>query len=395
MLGISQKEFEVLCTKEAQEMIERNIDKEPSTLALKGVSTVICSQIKYLQRCRYKLPHYYAARCIIAPLSYEQSSSLLSSSTKKECGERFLDLTCGLGVDTFHYSSNFKEVITIERDTILAEIAKENFKRLGATNITVINSSCEDYIKLYEGKLFDLIYVDPARRDQTKRVFLLEDCSPNIVELLTRLKEITKKVVIKLSPLFDMEEASRIFGQGVTLRAISVGDECKELCVEIDFLCDKTTIIANCVDKSGNIKEYIFDKEEIAISPRNENETVDNYNYISILDVALRKMRCCTGYYAKYHNDKILLFDNEVALWHTKPDDIAGKIYQINKVAEYKPKQIKEILKKEGIKSATIIKQNFDITLEDIKKRIGVKEGNDAILIFTTIKSTKYLFIVK
>lgn len=389
MFGISNNDFEVLCTAEAQDIILKNIDQEPTTLALKGVSAVLCNQIKYLGRCRTKIPHYYDALCIIPPLSYEQSSSELSALVKRETGDSFLDLTCGLGVDTYHYSKQFRSVITIERDELIAKIARENFRRLGATNIDVVNSSCEDFLENYSGKPFDLVYVDPARRDHTKRVFLLEDCSPNIVELIPTLQKITKKVIIKLSPLFDMDEAERIFGSGVTLRAVSVADECKELCVEIDFQSQGgTKIITSCVSKNGTINESVFDKEEISEALQQGDKDVEEYKYISILDVALRKMRCGSGYYKKYHAECKPLYDNGVALWMDEPTNFAGKVYPIERVMEYKPKLIKEL----GIKTATIIIQNFDIPLEELRKRLSIKSGSGATLIFTTIRDKKYIF---
>ncbi|MEG0500427.1 MAG: RsmD family RNA methyltransferase, partial [Rikenellaceae bacterium] len=310
---------------------------------------------------------------------------------KIEHGERFLDLTCGLGVDTFHYSRQFHEVVTLERDTLIADIARENFKRLEAKNITVINSECEEYIANYSGEPFDLVYVDPARRDHTKRVFLLEDCSPNIVELIPVLQKITKKVIIKLSPLFDMDEAERIFGSGVTLRAVSVSGECKELCVEIDFESHSCTkIIASCVSKNGEINECQFDKSEINATPCALERAVEEYRYISILDVALRKMRCATGYYKKYHANEKPLFDNDVALWMERPENLAGRCYRIETVMEYKPKLIKEL----GIKTATIIIQNFDLPMEELRKRLSIKSGSGATLIFTTIRNKQYFFKV-
>lgn len=391
LFGINRNDFELLCSSEAQDIITKNIDKEPSALALKGVSVAVCNQVKYLQRCRSKLPHYYDARCIIPPLSYEQSSSELAALVKRESGERFLDLTCGLGVDTYHFSKQFEEVVTIERDTLIADIATENFGRLGAENIRVVNSSCEDFLEAYRGNSFDLVYVDPARRDNTKRVFLLGDCSPDIVDLIPAIKKITNKLSIKLSPLFDMEEAERIFGTGVTLRAISVAGECKEMCVEIDFQSSGSTkIITNSVSKNGEMKECCFDKKEINDFFPTDFVKIEDYNYISILDVALRKMRCCTAYYKKYHSESHPYFETDVALWKENPSEIVGKSYKIEKVMEYKPKLIKEL----GIKSATIIIQNFDLSIDELRKRLQLKNGSDTTLIFTTIKNKKYILKV-
>lgn len=391
MFGINRTEFELLCSSEAQDLIKTNIDKEPSALALKGVSVAVCNQVKYLQRCKTKLPHYYEARCIIPPLSYEQSSSELAAMVKREKGARFLDLTCGLGVDSHHFSKQFKEVIAIERDPLIADIAAENFRRLGATNIRVVNSSCEDFLATYHGEPFDLVYVDPARRDNTKRVFLLADCSPDIVGLIPAIKKVTNKLIIKLSPLFDKEEAERIFGHGTTLRAVSVAGECKELCAEIDFLSlEEGRIVTDTVSKNGEVKECIFEKSEINYFQSSDFMEIESYHYISILDVALRKMRCWTAYYKKYHSESHPYFETDVALWKENPGEVVGKIYKIEKVMEYKPKLIKEL----AIKSATIIIQNFDISIEELRKRLQLKNGSDTTLIFTTFKNKKYILKV-
>lgn len=388
MFGISREDFEVLCSVEAQGEIAENIEKEPTALALKGVSAVVCNQIKFLRKCKVKLPHYYTSHCIIPPISYEQASSALSVVVKKECGERFLDLTCGLGVDTYHYSKQFKEVVTIEREDLIADIAIENFKRLGADNITVICSSCEDFLESYSGPAFDLVYIDPARRDSNRRIFLIEDCSPDVVKLLPLIERLSKKLVIKLSPLFDIKEAFRIFGQGVTLRAVSVGGECKELCVEINFnSCSATKIVASAVDKNGNINEVEFDQ-----SPHerliNTELNINKYRYVSILDVAIRKMRCSERYHANFFTHLSPLYDNDVALWTTYPEGIMGRVYEIEKVMEYKPKLFREM----GIKSATIIIHNFPLSQEELRKRLSLKSGSESTLVFTTIKNKQYIF---
>ncbi|MCD8185110.1 MAG: RsmD family RNA methyltransferase [Rikenellaceae bacterium] len=98
-----------------------------------------------------------------------------------------IDLTCGLGVDAFHFSRSFDRVIAVERDEVLARVARHNFELLKAHNITVENSSAEAFLSAYTGPTADLMYLDPARRSANERVFLLEECSPNILELLPDL----------------------------------------------------------------------------------------------------------------------------------------------------------------------------------------------------------------
>lgn len=392
MFGISRENFEYLKTDEALALVDKHISSDPTSLALKGIKPVICNQIKYLNRCKSKLPLHYEARAIIPPLSYEQSSSQLSSATRKERGKKLLDLTCGLGVDSYNYSKNFQELITIERDSLIADIAKENFKRLGAENIEVINSSCEDFISNYTGEPFDLIYVDPARRDMTKKVFLIEDCSPDIVQLLPALSSISKKLIIKLSPLFDRSEAERIFGSRATIKAVSVAGECKELIVEVNFTGSANlSIITDSVTRNGEIAHCEFNSEElqkVVINPLND---ISDYDFISIADVSLRKMRCCDAYYAKYHSSNSFYSEDGVAIWRDKPLNFNGRLYTIESAMPYKPKEFKRM----KIKRATIIIQNFPHSASAIKKTLSIIDGDSKTLLFTTLKGEPYIFILQ
>ena len=131
--------------------VEEQIGRDPAAIALdKRIphAALVATQVKYLARARTKLPSYYEARCILPPLAFEQASSEACAARKSCSGNTVLDLTCGLGVDALYLSKRFREVITLERDATLAAVAEENFRRLGATNIRVINSSAEAFQEL-------------------------------------------------------------------------------------------------------------------------------------------------------------------------------------------------------------------------------------------------------
>ena len=202
---------------DVRQAIEENIDRDPLRIALDRKlphAAAVASEVKYLQRARKKLPSYFAARCIIPQRAFEQSSSEETAAHKQGKGARCLDLTCGLGVDSFYLSKRFDRVVTIERDEVLAEIARENFRRLGATNIEVLCASAEEVVASIDEQ-FDMIYADPDRRSSDgRRQVLIECCSPDVGAMLPRLQQLTPHIVIKNSPLFDVAEAERIFGTG-------------------------------------------------------------------------------------------------------------------------------------------------------------------------------------
>ena len=127
---------------------------------------------------------YAAAQCILPPLAFEQASSEACAAHKQIAGGAVLDLTCGLGADAFFLARRFRRVVALERDQTLARIAAENFRRLGAANIEVVNTSAEAYLA-QPGLHFDWVYADPDRRSgDGRKLVRLEDCSPDILSLM-------------------------------------------------------------------------------------------------------------------------------------------------------------------------------------------------------------------
>lgn len=250
---ISCNDIKTLLRPDVREQIAVHLNDDPTkvALSLRENGPLVATQIKYLQRARIKLPAYYAAQCILPPLSFEQASSEESASLKHYTGHTCLDLTCGLGVDAFHFSKCFDQVVTVEQSAELCEIARINFERLQARNIRIITNTAEQYVAdLNSGAEsigpIDLIYIDPARRDsQGKKVWLLEDCSPNVTKLLPSLLQLSPLVVIKASPLFDIDEAFRLFGEKCSVEIISVRSECKEVLIEIRNSQKNSTVVSS------------------------------------------------------------------------------------------------------------------------------------------------------
>ena len=118
-----------------------------------------------------------------------------------------------------------------------------------ARNIRIITTTAEQYVADLNSRAesigpIDLIYIDPARRDsQGKKVWLLEDCSPNVTKLLPSLLQLSPLVVIKASPLFDIDEAFRLFGEKCSVEIISVHGECKEVLIEIRNSQKNSTVV--------------------------------------------------------------------------------------------------------------------------------------------------------
>ena len=229
-------EFEILCSAEVRWAVDENIARDPVSIALdKRIehASLVATQVKRLQRAKSKLPSYYAVRAILPPRAYEQSSSELCAAENSLAGDSVLDLTCGLGVDTLALSRKFNRVVSCERDEVLAAITRYNLSLLGVDNVTIENCSAEEYLAKTTDH-FDWIFVDPDRRGENgEKLVLLEECSPNVVELFPRILEVADALCIKSSPLFDTAEAERKFGD-CSVEVLSLGGECKQVNIYVD-----------------------------------------------------------------------------------------------------------------------------------------------------------------
>ncbi len=379
---MTRGELEYLSTAEARALIERHLDDDPLEMALAGVPAAVCTQVKLLGRCRNKLPDYYAARCIIPEVSFEQSSSQATALSRRYSGDTALDLTCGLGCDTYALSRNFRRVIAVERDPLLADIARRNFALLGCDGVEVVCADSAVYIQSLTGR-FDLIYIDPARRDTSRRMFLLQDCSPNVTAMAARLAELADRIVVKASPLFDVEEAGRLMGRygRVETETVSVDGECKETMIELlpggdkDGSLRRVTVISQ-----GEVERYRFTREEMEAAKRAVYVSSEDYGYLSLPDAALVASRTVQALAARLAG-AVLTSPTGVVLSREPSPWRAFRSYRIAETMPFKPKLLKKMFKERGIAGITILKRDFNMSVEEVRVRFGVRDGSDATVV--------------
>ena len=161
-----------------------------------------------------------------------ERSGMESSQETNPSAFYIADLTGGLGVDSWAFSQVASEVLYNEALPELCEAARQNFSVLGAENIRVRSHRLGE-VPLREvlGDFRpDLIFLDPARRGAGgRKVFLLEDCSPDVTALLPELLAAAPFVLLKLSPMADISMLLRRLPHVREVHAVAAGGECKEL----------------------------------------------------------------------------------------------------------------------------------------------------------------------
>lgn len=379
-----------------EQLVDRYLNCDPLEVALQTRDRVLSDQIKYLARAKSKLPSWYSARCVIDSQLFEQCSSQITAKAKFEGskGSCALDLTCGLGVDSYALSQNFEQVISVEIDKVKAAVARHNFMLLGARNVEVIESSAEEFCQqaVPQALTVDLIFIDPSRVDPSgKKVYSLEQSSPNVLTLMPLLRKISDRIIVKLSPLFDVNECFRLFDCVQSVDVVSVNGECKEVNVQINTSRDcNQRIVNHTIIRSNSITCYPILLDDCLSSHRQEPLAK---LYLYEPDVAFYKSRCVEKYMIQTFDNVDFTLDNYI--FTSQPiADFAGTGYLIEEMIPYNSRKIKKLLDSKGISTATIHMRDFPITQQQLYKTLKIKEGAATHLVFTTTGGEPTCYIV-
>ena len=371
----TNEEFSILCSADVTAAIRENIDRKPTDIALDRRiphASVVATQVKNLQKCRTKLPSYFAVQAIVPTLAYEQSSSEECALRKQLSGKSVLDLTCGLGVDAYALSKRFKRVVAIERNEMVAAVARENFHRLGADNIEVVCSSAEEYLTNCTDH-FDWCFSDPDRRGaKGEKLVRLEDCSPDVVALMPTLQRVADRICIKCSPLFDVDEAFRLFGD-CSVETVSLSGEAKEVNIYIDGSAPRLTAVAISIGEfSASVEERNAARWSAELSD------LSQYRYITLPDVALQHTRMVA---VAFEGMCDVWSNNGVALSIEKPTNVLGRTFEVEAIYEI-DSAFKRLMKG---RKAEIYRRDFPMANTEICKRYRCSEGGSEKWCFTRI----------
>ncbi|MBR5595742.1 MAG: RsmD family RNA methyltransferase [Alistipes sp.] len=383
---LSNADIEIMATEEFRQCVLHNIERDPVVVALdKRVqnASLVATQVKYLQRAKYKLPRLYSAGCIIPPRAFEQSSSEYSADVKAISGGTLLDLTCGLGIDTMSFAERFDRVVALERDEVLARVVRYNLGLLGIKNVEVVTTTAEEYLSQCE-EHFDWVFVDPDRRSaEGKKMVRMEDCSPNVLEQMSNIERVANRLGVKLSPLFDVEEARRLFPCS-EVEVVSIAGECKELNVYTKSPKEMLRIVIAGV----GVWEYDFEvtAAQHTITPLD----VEGAKYLIIPDVAMQKGRVAVAEFSPYAQ---IWSNNGYAFASVLPEEkLPAKVYEIERIERYNPKQLKKEFKGKGVE---ILKRDTQLSIDAVRKATSMRAGSEHMMAITAIGSDIWVVHIK
>jgi len=395
-MKLEEKRFEELTKPEVSRFIEKNINKSIPDLILKGSPFQhidikdIVNQIIGKKKAKKKLPRWYKNEKVVYPqkLNLEQTSSEITALHKSKLvsGQNLLDMTGGFGIDSYYFSKKVNTLIYTELNPELCKIVKHNIKVFKVDNFEITN---EDSIDLLQknSQVYNWIYIDPSRRNENTKVFQLKDSLPNIIDHLKVIEEKSEKLMLKTSPMYDLDMGYKELIGVKEVHIISVKNEVKELLWIIDWRKQnsKTIKIYNYQTK----KKYSFisideNKEQLA---RIELSKCSQYLYE--LDSGIMKSGLNDIIGMRY---KLKKLEQHTNLYTSEKRilSIPGKIYKVKTIESINYKKIRKVIKGNQV---NLISKNFQLNTDELQKKLKCTIGgkSDYLIFAKTIEGNRVI----
>lgn len=372
--------------------------------------TAAVGQIDGWQRAKQKIPSWASHDGIIYPqhLAMEQCSSDATAQYKTLLCKRLIDeydsnnndstlvdLTGGMGVDFAALAPLFCNAIYIEQQHELCRIAKHNFSILGIRGADIVENDSTEAMKTLTHAT--AIFADPARRDtHGRRTFAIADCTPNILENLKQCLEKTCFMMLKLSPMLDWRQALKELNSACSdavreIHIVATDNECKELLFVLSKKSSKPAAIFCANDKQ--IFNTNSETELNAPAPPAVAciEEALNTKWLYEPNAAIMKAGCFHTLTQQFdvravaQNSHVFISDKHIP-------DFPGRIFKVLRATTMNKKMMAETMR--GIDKANITTRNFDMTPQQLRKKLKINDGGNIYLIATTTIQRKHIIYV-
>ena len=349
-------------------------------------------QLKSLKKNAKKWPFLLQYPEIILPpgLNQEQSSSELTARYKAAFfdGQRFCDLTTGMGMDAYWIGRNFKEVVLCEPNAELAAITSHNMAVLGLEQARLFAEwHAEEWLQDAAEEM-DLIYLDPSRRNQQgAKTFFIEDYEPRLNELWPMLLKYGKRIMFKTSPLLDIHRCLQMLKPIHEVHIISVENECRELVFVHERGLESETQFIAAHHHQGQWTRSAF-------TPTAEENAELEYSipltFIYEPNASLLKAGAFKWTAAHFGLKKLHphthLYTSETFVSHFQ-----GRIFRCLQICKIESKALKQFLPE---MKGNLSMRNFPGRTEDLRKKLGIKDGGHHYLFACTLQQDEKRLLI-
>ena len=374
--------LDFLSTENVKSFIRENVNSDVQKMILnppkefKNHIKEISNQILSRQKAKGKLNLWANNFDLIMPpaLSIEQASSEATCSYKRKLikGQHLVDLTGGMGIDCIELSKRFNQTTYVEQQPELCAVFAHNSKVM-QQEVEIVNETAESFLEKLSAHPKDtIIYLDPARRDNKKnRVFRIEDCSPNLMEILPKVKEKSSSALVKFSPILDLHAIIEALDGIKEIHVVSVKNDCKEILLLIDFK-KRSNLKINAVNLETGQPDYTFNFNEESNSST-QHDFLKKYLYESNSSImkagAFKKI-------AKDFNISKLGENTHLYSSDKLVESFPGRAFEVLSTAN--KNNIHRFAAKGKI---NVITRNYPLNANEFKKKWKLKDGGDYFLI--------------
>lgn len=377
------------------QFVQDHLEEDPARLLFKYQGKVAfdlkmaVQQIAARQKAAKKLPTWSKNLNLLFPssISVEQSSSEQTAAFKSEglSGHYLIDLTGGFGVDFYQLSQGFEKGVYCEQQDELFEIATHNLATLHPGKFEFINGDGLDFLRKTEIQ-FDLIYADPARRGTSnQKLYKLQDCEPNVVDAWDLLQRKSDHILVKVSPMLDLTQAWTELPDIQKISVVSVRNEVKELLLHWEKAKIGAPKMISVVDLESGILSFDF-------GPSAEEQAHSKYaeagKYLIEPLAGILKAGAFHLFGERFGLNKL---DKNSHLYTSDSFSagIPGRIFEVVQEINPKKQEIKTLFPSGKV---NVICRNFSTGAEELKKKLGLKDGGDDFLIGTKTATGYKLF---
>lgn len=407
-------------------------------------------QIEGYQTARKKLPLWAENPQLVYPprISMEQCSSETTALYKQQVVRRLLqsqngplsmaDMTGGFGIDFSYLAPLFDRAYYIEQQEVLCRIAEHNLKVLGLEQAEVLHG--DGVKRMPEKAPLTLVFIDPARRDQQgKKTVALSDCTPDLSAIQERIRSCSRFCMAKLSPMLDIHQALQELKGVSEVHVVSVDNECKELLLILaSGETENTTEIAtagkrqetdcNLASVTDKTEEVTANKlEGASTTSKSERNAVNKPEEIRICCINLQKGEQQTfEYTAQEEATAEAVYTDQPGAYLYEPNtsllkagaykclcarfgvrklhpnshlytsdtlcaDFPGRRFRVTGSRTFSKQDLKQIAR--DIPQANITIRNFPSTVQELRKKLKIKEGGDRYLFVTTLKNEQHIIL--
>ncbi|HEY9477371.1 MAG TPA: class I SAM-dependent methyltransferase [Microbacteriaceae bacterium] len=340
----------------------------------------VLNQSKLRRRAAPKFGEF-AGRMLFTPAGLEQATRLAVAAVHAErfrsAGlRRIADLGCGIGGDALAMAALDLSVTAVERDEVTAAIAAYNLAPW--TNATVVHGDAAGF----DVTGFDGVYLDPARRDGTRRLSNPADWSPSLDTAFGFAA--TLPTGVKLAPGMDRS----LIPDDAEAQWVSVDREVVEVSVWFGVLARPS------VRRSALLLGGQGAAELSAAGDSEDAEVGVLGQYLYEPDGAVIRARLI-GEVARHIGASMLSDRIAYLTSDTAADTPFATRFRVVEALPWDERQLAKALSARGIGTLEIKKRGVDVDPARLRTKLSLKGAERATLILTRVAGRHTALLVE